>query len=825
MADAAELIEENKKTRSPFLDLGNCGLSEVPPEVSELTWLESLTFASHWVERDGALWSQKRSQNGGEANTLHGGIHSLRPLTGLRQLILHRTKADITPLAALTALQHVDLTGTPVTDITPLAALTALQHLQLGETEVTDVTPLAALTALKTLHLWDTGVIDVTPLAALTALHRLNLSGTMVTDVTPLAALTALQFLSLSGTRVTDLTPLAALRRLAQLGLHNTRVADLTPLRSLISDGVEVEWDELSWEPGIHVRGCPLTTPPPEIVRQGNQAILNYFNERDQAGQDRLYEAKLLILGEGGAGKTSLLRRLYDPTAPLPSEDESTKGIAIHRHEFPLPNGRRFRLNVWDFGGQEVYHHTHQFFLTRRSLYILVDDTRQDHRSVSDPGFKYPLELVDIFGGHSPVLIFQNEKGGRSKQLDLPGIKGRFDNVKDVYRGDLQHPGTADSIRQGIEHFAATLPHIGDELPATWVKVRAEIEQRASLSAHCTRQEYLAICQRHLGPGEANALHLSRYLHDLGVFLHFQDHPLLARTVILRNEWATEAVYRILDDEPVKARHGLFTEEDCGRVWSHSAYAEMHPELRGLMEKFELCYELRDCAQTTWLAPQLLPPSKPSKLADWQRDAGVVIRYRYQFLPRGTISRLIVRLNRFLNRDGMAWRTGVLFTQDRTEALVELLPQGNEIEIRAQGPDARALLTVITSDLEALNNSIPGLEAKVDKLIPCIGPGCKTQPHFFRHRDLKRARDLNVPQVQCQKEFTMVSVDELLEGIKPGSVPLWAREPTKVFIACSSELKEDRDALENDLHRPLNGRHIKVQHGASFLDAMSPQGL
>ncbi len=33
---ALRLIEENKKTRAPFLDLGNCGLTEVPTEIGEL---------------------------------------------------------------------------------------------------------------------------------------------------------------------------------------------------------------------------------------------------------------------------------------------------------------------------------------------------------------------------------------------------------------------------------------------------------------------------------------------------------------------------------------------------------------------------------------------------------------------------------------------------------------------------------------------------------------------------------------------------------------------------------------------------------------------
>jgi GTPase SAR1 family protein len=195
----------------------------------------------------------------------------------------------------------------------------------------------------------------------------------------------------------------------------------------------------------------------------------------------------MLILGEGGAGKTSLLRRLYQPEQPLPTEKESTKGISILRHMFPLKNGRTFYLNVWDFGGQEIYHATHQFFLTRRSLYLLVDDTRKDHKSVSDEGFKYWLELIELFGGHSPVLIFQNEKGGRSKAIDIAGIKGQYDNVKERYAGNLDQHTAADQLRDGIEFYASNLSHIGEELPARWLKVRADIETRAEEVPHITQ--------------------------------------------------------------------------------------------------------------------------------------------------------------------------------------------------------------------------------------------------------------------------------------------------------------------------------------------------
>jgi internalin A len=82
---------------------------------------------------------------------------------------------------------------------------------------------------------------------------------------------------------------------------------------------------------------------------------------------------------------------------------------------------------------------------------VLVDDTCKDDCSVHDEGFKYWLEVVETFGGKSPLLIFQNERGGRSKKIDEAGIKGRFPNVLQILRGDLIRPDAADGIRRAIE--------------------------------------------------------------------------------------------------------------------------------------------------------------------------------------------------------------------------------------------------------------------------------------------------------------------------------------------------------------------------------------
>ncbi len=621
---------------------------------------------------------------------------------------------------------------------------------------------------------------DLCPLSALVNLQRLNIWGSYVNDLSPLSSLANLQELNVSHTAVTDLSPLSCLANLQELNVSYTPVIDLSPLSGLAN------------LQRIFVEKCPLINPPAEIVTRGNAAILNFLRETAAQGTEHLYEAKMLIIGEGGAGKTSLLRRLYQTGTPLPDEKETTKGIDIHRHEFKLANGHSFRLNVWDFGGQEIYHATHQFFLTKRSLYVLLDDTRKDNKTVHDAGFKYWLEVVDILGSHSPVLIFQNEKGSRSKTIDESGIKGKFNNVKDFYRGNLEQPGGADGLRKAVEFYAQNLPHIGEELPAKWVSIRADIEQQAMDKPFFSQQDYFDIYRKHLDFDRDKALQLSRYLHDLGVFLHFQDEPLLARTVILQNTWATEAVFRMLDDETVKGKLGHFDSADCRRVWQDSVYADMHPELLALMQKFELCYRLPDTPSYVWLAPQLLPPSKPMALADWQKPGDLTLRYHYEFLPKGIVSRLIVRMHRFVNRPDLSWVSGALFERGGTEVLAEVPAKGGEIVLRARGPERKELLSVISADLDALTDSFQGLKDLVTKWVPCHCSRCRklTEPEFFSQENLLWRKEMGRQKVECPKSFKEVAVLELLDGIHVDQLPVWAKdENTSKSLLLGSEKK------------------------------------
>lgn len=116
-----------------------------------------------------------------------------------------------------------------------------------------------------------------------------------------------------------------------------------------------------------------------------------------------------------------------------------------------------------------------------------------------------------------------------------------------------------------------------------------------------------------------------------------------------------------------------------------------------------------------------------------------------------------------------AWATGVLFEREDTALLVEILPNGREIELRARGLERKALLSVVAADLDALNDSFKGLREKVDKRIPCNCEGCRAAsvPQFFGEKALLRRKEHGVLKVQCESSFELLEPDRIFAYHKP----------------------------------------------------------
>jgi len=144
-----------------------------------------------------------------------------------------------------------------------------------------------------------------------------------------------------------------------------------------------VQWGKWGFNDTICVES-PLIHPPFSIAKQGNTAILEYFRQKEISGESPLLEAKLILLGDGRSGKTSLANRLLGE--PMPTEADRTQGvdIVIGEYEFEVANQQQFKLNIWNFAGQDKYKPLHQFFYTESSLYVMVADSGNTNTDFDD---------------------------------------------------------------------------------------------------------------------------------------------------------------------------------------------------------------------------------------------------------------------------------------------------------------------------------------------------------------------------------------------------------------------------------------------------------
>ena len=520
----------------------------------------------------------------------------------------------------------------------------------------------------------------------------------------------------------------------------------------------------------IEISGTPLAEKiPPEILKQSAKEIVRYVLDL-QSNSSKTYfnEAKMLIVGQGSVGKTSVFERILHNTY---TTEKSTEGIDISSWGF-VTQDQEYKLNVWDFGGQEIYHATHQFFLTKRSVYLLVWDALAEEEYGR---LDYWLKTIQSFAADSPIILIVNKCDknlGRYNKIDVEYYKEKFPQIKNVFYVSCRDNIGIHELKECIKDISINLPLMKTPWFDSWLAVRNELEGLAKTENHIPYNEYFTICKKNGVDNEEEALSLIKYLHDLGIVLYYHDDFLLKHLVILSSEWGTDAVYKIVDEQErqLKDRNGILYTDDLEKIWSdRERYPdEYYPHLLNLMEKFQLAFKIDD---RTYLFAELLENKQIVLDWDFPRENTLAVRYEYDFLPAGVMTRFIVSIHRDIATiDGtkQCWKKGVYLRHESAYALVRLFDGISEkyVSIQVSGEKRRDkvdLLCIIKSKLDEINSVFSKIE--ITKRIPC---NCsKDCPYLFDYDYLIKAESKGRKTVICEKSCEDVSISNLLDGVKP----------------------------------------------------------
>uniref|UniRef100_T1HIN4 non-specific serine/threonine protein kinase n=1 Tax=Rhodnius prolixus TaxID=13249 RepID=T1HIN4_RHOPR len=434
----------------------------------------------------------------------------------------------------------------------------------------------------------------------------------------------------------------------------NTELCDLPPQMGLLSR---------LWN--LNMRGCSLQEPLKTMIESKKYKTMDVIGYLKSVLEDAKPYArmKLMIVGVQGIGKTSLLEQLRNEghkkkpvehwakrmgnksinVKTCKGTNMSTVGVDIGdwTYEKKIRGQSSYgpvTFRTWDFGGQREYYATHQYFLSKRSLYLVVWKIPDGAKGISE--ILQWLVNIQARAPNSPVLIVgthydtMQENYPLSRAEDLQQlIRHRFINVVDAEKCGL--PRVIDTIEVScktrhnikilcnlIYDTVFSLRTAGSKtlllqqcVPASYLmledvigQIVAERRQLKQDPVLTTEQYRSFVASFNTNLRDAAELHQATlFLHENGVLLHYEDST-LKDLYFLDPQWLCDMLAHVVTIREINpfARNGVMRLDDLKHVFKSSNLGDVDTKgyIVHLLNKFEVALTWDN---RTLLIPSLLP--------------------------------------------------------------------------------------------------------------------------------------------------------------------------------------------------------------------------
>jgi GTPase SAR1 family protein len=409
-----------------------------------------------------------------------------------------------------------------------------------------------------------------------------------------------------------------------------------------------------------------------------------------------LNEIKLILIGNGGVGKTTLRKNLVNNSYGI-TQHESTVGIEV----VPcLTKGTQYGdvlMNIWDFGGQGKYRTIQHFFCSHNSFYLFVnqpaeleiDENEDDQYS----GFHYWLSFISAFGydratgKDSPVIYVMNKADLLEKEIMLAEVQEEFGNIRGAINVSCKDANSIQELARMIFEYLDETNMVGRTFNQKWINVKdhlAKINRK-----YISKKEYKEICIEFKITEKEQQNTLLQYLIAVGTILYFPATMNLIDRIILDPNWIRQIAYQIIDLDCIKRGH--LEIEDIYKSEIEDANIAMD-----ILDKFELCYRVSSQGIDRYVFPSLFPKIKRQEkinLGDFQNYP-----YKYEcifrpFIPANIFHNIVVRLHDMVSDVNNCWKEIVVFNFDAVKIVfnedwkndkIELFLNGDEVNIKIQ---------------------------------------------------------------------------------------------------------------------------------------------
>ena len=644
-------------------------------------------------------------------------------------------------------------------------------------------------------------------------LEGLSAGYTQLKDISFLKLNAKIHTLRLRSNQIQDYSFLSSLTQLSTLYLRSNQIPTF-PLFLLTN---EVLAD-------LKLFDNPIHDLPKELL--GNSEYHNclpdaraWFADLEK-GPIENFELKLILIGNGRVGKSSIVDGLlgeeFDP------QKRSTHAIQVEEWR---PKGRRnpLKVNIWDFGGQDIYHGTHRLFLQSRALYLVVwDDENENDEKVeldSENGMevfqnhrlRYWLDYVQALSKDSPVIVVQNK-------TDLHGELPVSERIGSDHHYNIQFT-RAVSAKQGGVSFSylkdtilkvlTSMREYGQQMPQSWYQVRERLSGLVQHQESLSYDEYMNICKE-LGITKT-APSLLNFLHHTGVVYHQQG--LFDNRIILNQRWAIKAIYSLLNWQEdrfrlIKTGSGWFDNSILEEVWKDEYKSNERKVILSYMVSCELCFKINDNEDhPLFVIPQLLEErAEPSIEDTWEDryDQSLRLVYRIPFLHDALIHRFITKVGRLAEPRGL-WRKGISMKYNLTYARIEAV-DAHELSIWVNGPQQDDLLIRIRNTFQELFRDYD----EVERLIGAQGSPLVRleEAEKYRSKEEVAAVDGSFVKIESLRPFFKQNEEAKIDELVPKAP---AQRAARLYLSWSG-VEQDQGFREDMIkHLSVLQRKGKVE--------------